>query len=203
MKYQLQPKSAVLDSNGLTVSAGWTIVYNVDVKGEFLHATYQYLQVGVGLPANAYIDAPKNVKDNQAIIHNGQQWIYPPDLRGTKIYSIKTGAETTMQEVGDIPEGYTILKPNTAFDSWDGEKWVLDAEKQHQNEINQALSKKYQLISEATTQISYLQDAVDTDIATNEETELFAKWKKYRALVNRIDTDQAPNIEWPEKPNSK
>lgn len=200
MKYQLQPKSAVLDSNGLTVSAGWAIVYNVDVKGEFLHATYQYLQVGVGLPANAYIDAPKNVKDNQAIIHNGQQWTYPRDLRGTKIYSIKTGAETTMQEVGDIPEGYTILKPNSQFDSWDGEKWVLDAEKQHQYEINRALSKKYQLISEATTQISYLQDAVDTDIATNEEVELLAQWKKYRALVNRIDIEQTPNIDWPDQP---
>ncbi len=200
MKYQLQPKSAVLDSNGLTVSSGWVVVYNVDVKGEFLHATYQYLQVGVGLPANAYIDAPKNVKDNQAIIHNGEQWIYPQDLRGTKIYSMKTGAETTMQEVGEIPDGYTILKPTSQFDSWDGEKWILDAEKQHQNEINQALSKKYQLISEATTQISYLQDAVDTDIATNEETELFAKWKKYRALINRIDIEQAPNIDWPKKP---
>ena len=200
MKYELQPASAVLDKNGLTISAGWAIIYNVDAKGEFSQATYQYLPVGVGLPTNAYLEAPKNVQDNQAIIHNGQQWTYPRDLRGTKIYSIKTGAETTMQEVGDIPEGYTILKPNSQFDSWDGEKWVLDAEKQHQYEINRALSKKYQLISEATTQISYLQDAVDTNIATNEEVELLAQWKKYRALVNRIDIEQTPNIDWPEQP---
>ncbi|MDN0004869.1 tail fiber assembly protein [Providencia stuartii] len=25
-------------------------------------------------------------------------------------------------------------------------------------------------------------------------------WKKYRVLLNRIDTSLAPNIEWPEKP---
>ena len=200
MKYELQPQSAVLDNNGLTISAGWTVVYNVDAKGEFLQATYQYLPIGVGLPANAYLDAPKSVKDNQAIIYNGQKWTYPKDLRGTIIYSIETGAEMAMQEVGEIPDGYTTLKPTSEFDSWNGEKWVLDAEKQHQHEVNQASAKKNQLIAEATTKISYLQDAVDTDIATDAEIELFSALKKYRALVNRIDVQQAPEITWPEKP---
>ena len=201
MKYQLQPETAVLDSNGLTVSAGWAVIYNVDAKGEFLQATYQYLPVGVGLPANAYLDAPKNVQDNQAIIHNGQQWTYPKDLRGTIICSTNTGAETIMQEIGEIPDGYTTLKPSSEFDSWDGEKWILDAEKQHQHEVNQASAKKNQLIAEATTQISYLQDAIDTDIATDTEKELFTALKKYRALLNRIDVNQAPNINYPEKPH--
>ena len=200
MKYELQPASAVLDKNGLTITAGWAIVYNVDAKGEFLQATYQYLPTGVGLPANAYLDAPKSVKDNQAIIHNGQQWTYPKDLRGTIIYSTETGAEITMQEVGEIPDGYTALKPTSEFDSWNGEKWVLDTEKQHQHDVDIATSQKKQLLSEANEQISYLQDAVDTDIATDAEIELFSALKKYRALVNRIDVQQAPKITWPEKP---
>ena len=204
MKYQLTPKQAQFNNEGYVIVEGWALIYNTDAQtGEFINATYEYVAEGIGLPDHVCLDAPKSVKDNQAIIHNGQQWTYPKDLRGTIIYSIETGAEMTMQEVGEIPDGYTILKPTSQFDSWDGEKWVLDAEKQHQHDVNQAAAKKNQLISEATTQISYLQDAVDTDIATNEEAELFAKWKKYRALVNRIDTDQAPNIEWPEKPNSK
>ena len=200
MKYQLQPSTAVLDKNGLTIKAGWAIIYNVDTKGEFSQATYQYLPVGVGLPANAYLDAPKNVKDNQAIIHNGQQWTYPKDLRGTKIYSIETGSETTIQEVGEIPDGFTELKPTSEFDSWDGKKWQLDKNKQHQYEVNQASVKKNQLLAEATTQISYLQDAVDTEIASEKETQLLAEWKKYRVLVNRIDIELAPNINYPETP---
>ena len=117
MKYQIQPKSAVLDNSGLTISAGWAVIYNVDSKGEFLQATYQYLPIGVGLPANAYLEAPQSVKDNQAIIHNGQQWTYPKDLRGIKIYSIETGGETILQEVGEIPDGFTELKPASEFDS--------------------------------------------------------------------------------------
>ena len=200
MKYQLQPESAVLDNNGLTISAGWVVVYNVDAKGEFLQATYQYLPIGVGLPANAYLEAPQSVKDNQAIIHDGQQWTYPKDLRGTKIYSIETGGETILQEVGEIPDGFTELKPTSEFDSWDGKKWQFDKNKQHQYEVNQASIKKNQLLSEAASQLSYLQDAVDSQIASEQETQLLVEWKKYRVLVNRIDIELAPNIEWPNQP---
>ena len=200
MKYKLQPTSAVLDKNGLTISAGWAIIYNVDAKGEFSQATYQYLPVGVGLPANAYLEAPKNVHDNQAIIHNGQQWTYPKDLRGTKVYSTRTGAEKIMQEVGDIPEGYTTLKPGSEFDKWDGKKWQLDKNKKHQSQVNQATTQKNQLIAEATSQINYLQDAVDSQIASEQEIQLLAEWKKYRVLVNRIEEQQAPNIDWPKQP---
>ena len=200
MKYQLQPESAVLDNSGLTISAGWVVVYNVDAKGEFLQATYQYLPIGVGLPANAYLEAPQSVKDNQAIIHDGQQWTYPKDLRGTKIYSIETGGETILQEVGEIPDGFTELKPTSEFDSWDGKKWQFDKNKQHQYEVNQASIKKNQLLSEAASQLSYLQDAVDSQIASEQEAQLLAEWKKYRVLVNRIDIELAPNIEWSNQP---
>ena len=200
MKYQLQPESAVLDNSGLTISTGWVVVYNVDAKGEFLQATYQYLPIGVGLPANAYLEAPQSVKENQAIIHDGQQWIYPKDLRGTKIYSIETGGETILQEVGEIPDGFTELKPTSEFDSWDGKKWQFDKNKQHQYEVNQASIKKNQLLSEAASQLSYLQDAVDSQIASEQETQLLVEWKKYRVLVNRIDIELAPNIEWPNQP---
>ena len=200
MKYQLQPESAVLDNSGLTISAGWAVIYNVDSKGEFLQATYQYLPLGVGLPANAYLEAPKSVTDNQAIIHNGQQWIYPKDLRGTKIYSIETGAETILQEVGEIPDGFTELKPTSEFDSWDGKKWQFDKNKQHQYEVNQASIKKNQFLAEAASQLSYLQDAIDSQIASEQEAQLLVEWKKYRVLVNRIDIELAPNIEWPNQP---
>ncbi|EON9774816.1 tail fiber assembly protein, partial [Escherichia coli] len=45
--------------------------------------------------------------------------------------------------------------------------------------------------------IAPLQDAVDLEIATEEETSLLEAWKKYRVLLNRVDTSTAPDIEWP------
>ncbi|WP_085248063.1 tail fiber assembly protein [Gilliamella mensalis] len=200
MKYQLQPSAAVLNDAGLTITAGWVVIYHADcITGEYLGSTHQYLPVGVGVPASSYLDAPKSVKDGKAIVRVGDKWIYPTDYRGKKIYSIKNGAESTVTEIGDIPASYTLLKPNSEFDAWDGEKWVLDENKQHQHYVAVAIAQKKQLLSEATTQIDYLQDAIDTDIATDEEKVLYTAWKKYRALLNRIDVDAAPDIEWPEK----
>lgn len=201
MKYELQPKIAQFDKNGFVIVDGWALIYNTDVQtGEFINATYEYVAEGVGLPDHVCLEAPKNVKDNQAIVRNGQKWTYPKDFRGQKVYSIITGAEITITEIGDIPDDYTLLKPASEFDSWDGEQWVLDTEKQHQYDINVATSQKKQLLSDVNEQISYLQDAIDADIATDAEKSLFAALKKYRVLLNRIDVNQAPNIEWPIKP---
>ena len=201
MKYKLQPETAILDENGLTISAGWLIVYNVNAQtGEYSDATYQYLSEGVGVPANSYLDAPKPVKDGKAIVRVGDKWTYPSDHRGKKIYSTETGAESTVTEISDIPADYTLLEPSSKFDAWNGEAWVLDKNKQHQHYEAVATAQKKQLLNEATAQIDYLQDAIDTEIATDEEKALYASWKKYRALLNRINVDTAPAIDWPEKP---
>ena len=199
MKYKLQPETAILDDDGITITAGWAVIYNVDFTGEYSNATYQYLPVGVGVPANAYLDAPKPVGDGQAIVRVGDGWAYPNDYRGQTIYAIENGAESIVNEIGDIPSGYTLLKPSQ-FDVWNGKKWVLDEKKQRQHAVDIAIEQKKQLLNDATTQIDYLQDAIDTNIATDDEKTLFSAWKKYRALLNRIDVNTAPKIDWPEKP---
>ncbi|HAW2300186.1 TPA: tail fiber assembly protein [Escherichia coli] len=40
------------------------------------------------------------------------------------------------------------------------------------------------------------------EIATEEETLLQEAWKKYLVLLNRVDTSTAPDIEWPEEPDT-
>ena len=201
MKYELQPAVAILDENGLTTSAGWSIIYNVDSQtGEYQGATYQFLPVGVGLPAYAYLDAPKKAEDDHAIVRQGDKWIYPVDHRGKAIYSTETGAESIVTNIGDTPEGYTLLKPTSDFDSWNGKKWVLDKEKQHQYDVTTAQSQQSQLLNDANSAISNLQDAVDAEIATEQQTEMLKKWKKYRFELNQIDVNTAPNIQWPANP---
>ncbi|HEI4983425.1 TPA: tail fiber assembly protein [Escherichia coli] len=41
------------------------------------------------------------------------------------------------------------------------------------------------------------------EIATEEEKALLAAWKKYRVLLNRVDTSVAPEIEWPTQPGER
>ncbi|HFR1576947.1 TPA: tail fiber assembly protein, partial [Shigella sonnei] len=57
-------------------------------------------------------------------------------------------------------------------------------------------------IQEFSEHIAPLQDAVDLEIATEEENSLLEAWKKYRVLLNRVDTSTAPDIEWPEEPDT-
>ncbi len=52
----------------------------------------------------------------------------------------------------------------------------------------------------ASERIAPLQDAVDLDIATEEEASLLTAWKTYRVLLNRVDTAVAADVEWPVAP---
>lgn len=202
MKYQLTPKIAQFDKDGFVSSEGWALIYNTNVQtGEFITATYEYVAVGIGLPTHVCVDKPTQPENGRAIVLKNGGWIYPHDHRGQKVYSITNGSEKTITEIGDIPDGYTTMKPASEFDRWDGGKWVLDAKKQHQHDIDVATAKKQQLLNATNAQIEYLQDAIDADIATDKEKTLFSEWKKYRVLLNRIDLNQAPDIEWPNKPS--
>lgn len=66
-----------------------------------------------------------------------------------------------------------------------------------EEQIAQAEAEKQRLLTYAATAIAPLQDAIDLGMATNEETELWLAWKKYRVLLNRVDTSKPV---WPETP---
>lgn len=66
--------------------------------------------------------------------------------------------------------------------------------------VAQSEQQKANLIAEATQTISILQDAVDLEMATEGEAAQLTAWKKYRVLLNRIDTSKAPDIKWPDRP---
>ncbi|MER2474601.1 tail fiber assembly protein [Photorhabdus laumondii] len=62
--------------------------------------------------------------------------------------------------------------------------------------ISIAESQKAQFISLANEKITPLADAVELDIATDEEILSLKEWKKYRVMLNRVDTSTAPEIDW-------
>ncbi|EMQ1490800.1 tail fiber assembly protein [Enterobacter kobei] len=79
-------------------------------------------------------------------------------------------------------------------------EWV-DIEPPTRDEaIEKAESLKAQLLSVAAQAIAPLQDAVDLSMATDDEMASLSAWKKYRVLLNRINTSEPDEIEWPESP---
>ena len=59
------------------------------------------------------------------------------------------------------------------------------------------LSQKTALMDVASEQISVLQDAVDLDMATADETAALPQWKTYRVLLSRIDANTSDDVMWP------
>ncbi|WP_324029950.1 tail fiber assembly protein [Pantoea sp. JZ2] len=64
-----------------------------------------------------------------------------------------------------------------------------------------AEAEKSRLLAAASKVIEPLQDAVDLDMATKEEAQKLKAWKKYRVLVNRVDTAVVSEVNWPEAPD--
>ena len=94
----------------------------------------------------------------------------------------------------DIPPGKQIGTLN-------GKPALIDIPQPTKKElIAIAEVKKSQLREKADSEISWRQDAVDADIATDEETSTLTEWKKYRVLLMRVDTSTGPDIEWPTPP---
>ncbi|MCT8341895.1 MULTISPECIES: tail fiber assembly protein [Photorhabdus] len=62
--------------------------------------------------------------------------------------------------------------------------------------ISIAEVQRAQFISLANEKITPLSDALELGIATDEEMLLLKEWKKYRVMLNRVDTSKAPEIDW-------
>ena len=65
--------------------------------------------------------------------------------------------------------------------------------------IAEAEKQRSALMAQANNFIAPLQDAVDLDIATDEESTALSEWKKYRVLLMRVDTTKPV---WPTSPAS-
>lgn len=81
--------------------------------------------------------------------------------------------------------------------------WRFDGRKITQVEIDPMTENeatKLRLITEASAIIAPLQDAVELSMATEKEIQELSEWKKYRVLLNRVDSVSPV---WPPKPTPK
>ncbi|WET41723.1 tail fiber assembly protein [Citrobacter enshiensis] len=194
---------ATLNKNGIATKAGDITVYNYDSETrEYLSSAVEFLAVGVGIPASSCTDAPVDEKDGFAICRTVSLdgWEYVTDHRGETVYDKQTSQPVEITSLGDYPGNVTTVVPSTPYDRWNGSAWVTDKTEKTAAEIAGANATKAALIKNASVKIVPLQDAVELDMATDEEKSRYDAWRKYRVLLTRVDTSQAPDISWPEPP---
>lgn len=190
-----------LDKNGLAKSAGTLTIYNFDaVSGEFTGSSDEFLAQGVGLPANACITAPPATETGRVALYRDGSWLNVADHRGETVYSVTDGAAVLIDEPGDYPAGTTPLKPVTAWDKWDGEKWVTDPEEEKAATVKEAKERQTALISEANSITQAWQTQLRLDMLTASDKASLIEWMKYVQGVQAVNVQEAPAITWPLKP---
>ncbi|MBV2190944.1 tail fiber assembly protein [Providencia rettgeri] len=203
-KYNLEITQGEIGQDGYVSTTGWVKTYYTnEATREYIGATMEHITSGGGLPAGAYLDAPQlPEKDDIAIVRSADEksWLHTTDHRGKTAYNTENRQPIEIDFIGDLPDTLTLLEPKTEFDKWNGKKWITDTEAQKAALIAEADNEKALRLSEANSTIMYLQEAVDVGLATEEEATALQAWKKYRVLLNRVDTSTAPNIDWLQKP---
>ena len=131
---------------------------------------------------------------------------YDDNINIIPVNSIEISAEKYNELYNAINSGCIIFDdltysepPPSGFHKWGGKKWVLDENKKNAAIIQKNESVKNLLLSTANEKIAILQDVIDLDMRESNEGEQLKRWKKFRILVTRVDTNQL-DIEWPKQP---
>lgn len=176
-------------------------IYNLSsATNEFIGKGDGFIPANTGLPAYSTNIAPPSAKAGFVAVFNfeSEKWSLVEDHRGKIVYDIQTGKATTIDQLGKLPDDVVSVAPEGHFVKWDGAKWVHDTDAENEHLLMLAEQEKINLLAVATSAIAPLQDAVDLDMATEVETALLLEWKKYRVLLNRVDTSKP---EWLTPPN--
>ncbi|HAT7999667.1 tail fiber assembly protein [Escherichia coli] len=179
-------------------------IYNLSsATNEFIGKGDGFIPANTGLPANSTDIAPPPAKTGFVAVFNfeSEKWSLVEDHRGKVVYDIYTGKAASIDQLGKLPDDVVSVAPEGHFVRWDGKQWVHDADAEKTALTTMSTQQKDSLLALATSKMGPLQDAVDLGIATETETALLLAWKKYRVLLNRINPEDAPDINWPEVPD--
>lgn len=190
-----------LDKNGLAKLAGTLTIYNFDAEsGEFIGSSDEFLAQGVGLPANACITAPPATETGRVALYRDGSWLNVADHRGKTVYSVTDGTAVLIDAPGHYPADTTPLKPATAWDKWDGEKWVTDPVEEKAAAIKEAADRQAALINEANNITQAWQTQLRLDMITDTDKVSLMVWMKYVQDVQSVNIQAAPAVTWPQKP---
>lgn len=191
----------VFDNDGLAIQAGDICCFYYDeLTGEYTGWSDEFINIGVSMPRGATdIDPGEYVEGNAALFNNGG-WKWQADHRGETVYSTADGRRTTVDYIGEIRDGFTIVNPDTPYDVWDGNKWVTDSEAQHAADVAEAEQQKEALLSESQKTISFWQTELQLGIISDEDKASLIEWLAYIKAVKAVTISTAPEINWPFPP---
>lgn len=127
---------------------------------------------------------------------------YPEDLKaeyesgdGWPEDAIEISQEQWEEFIGVPPSGKTLGSDISGMPAW-----VDISPPTHEQRVAVAELKKAELLAEAEATISIWQSKLLLGIISDKDKASLIEWLAYIDALNAIDTDTAPNINWPEMP---
>lgn len=201
--------------------------YQLDENGIFMFAVHYtvkpYLSVAVIPPsipsaqAARWVTKLHPVQDIDFGEQNTGQWELQEDNRSNQYYVVPSGAQYTFNTehegqkydgVGVPPAWLTSdAQPSPEHEWKDGAWWInptLEQERQDavtKAEVDARIQSETQ---RANNIIAPLQDAVELEIATEQEQAEYTAWRRYRVFLSRVATQPGYplNVEWPTAPDA-
>lgn len=194
--------TVIFDENGLATQAGDIRCFYYDAaSGEYKGWSDEHIYVGVSMPGYSTAVDPGDVQVGFVAVFNGAAWERHPDHRGENVYSTADGCATVVGYIGEIKEGFTVVAPPTSHDEWDGVEWVTDTDARHAADVAAAEQQRQSLIDAAIQSINVIQLKLQAGRKlTATETAKLGATLDYIDAVTTMNTNTAPDIDWPPIP---
>lgn len=91
------------------------------------NGSFQYSWIkGTGLASKSTNIKPPTIPKGKVAVFDIEtdQWTIQSDFRGLDVYNTETQARMKVENVGPIQQGFTLLKPNSIYETWDGKSWI-------------------------------------------------------------------------------
>lgn len=188
------------------------IVYSFDEEDQRYIGSFEYHWAqGTGLPNQGTdIQPPKITADKTAVFNiETDKWSLAEDNRGKTAYSTIDQTDSKIDYIGPIKFGFTELKPNSIFDTWNGEAWEdqrTDEEKEaeHLKQFSPLTRRQFKLSLLKNNLLSTIESTIESIQDTNlklrikieyEESERFERTnesvlymlKKLKLTYDRVD----------------
>ncbi|ENU0862212.1 TPA: tail fiber assembly protein [Citrobacter amalonaticus] len=192
----------VFDGNGLATEPGDIRCFYYDAAtGEYTGWSDEYIHPGVSMPGSSTDIDPGEAEAGYVYLFTDSGWRLEEDHRGETVYSVEDKQGSVVDYIGPVKEGFTTAAPVSAFDKWDGKKWVTDTEAQQAAAKAEAELQRQQLISSAMQSISIIQLKLQAGRALSDaEKNKLNATLDYIDAVTATDTATAPDINWPVPP---
>ena len=82
------------------------------------------------MPAGCVDTTLPEAKEGFVAKWTSDEWQYIENHIGKTVYSTATKKSMEISELGVIPEGYTLIKPENELEEWSGTAWEISPEKQ-------------------------------------------------------------------------